>query len=116
MKGIVAFAFGVPDSIWSNRAIAQIASIKARDLGAPIFTQLDVPIPYWVAADRANEEAGNPPPTLRIAREAVLWAKLRSIEELWVVAAGPHLWRVVRDLKYAIHEAETEAQIKVQIC
>ena len=35
--GIVAFAFGVPDSIRSNRLIAEIASEKAWKFGAPVY-------------------------------------------------------------------------------
>ena len=104
-KGIVAFAYGVPDTIRSNRLIAQIALQKARELNAPVYTQNDVNI-VSILVFRTPEEPGNPPPTLRIARGAVQWAKHpdNRLVELWVVAAKPHLWRCMRDMKAAVQE------------
>ncbi len=61
-----------------------------------------------------EEEPGSPPPTLRIARGAVKWAKRHGLTELWVVAAKPHLWRALRDVQQAVREAEE--QIEVQSC
>ncbi len=103
--GIVAFAFGAPYTILSNRRIARIASRKAYELDAPVYTQLDVNIELGIKVEHTEEELGNPPPTLRIARGAVQWAKQRRLAVLWVVAAKPHLWRVLRDLNQAICEA-----------
>jgi len=106
--GVVAFAFGVPETIRSNQRIAQIASQKAREFKAPVYTQIDVRIDVRVDTDikveYAEEKTGNPPPTLRIARGATQWAKWRRITYLWVVAAKPHLWRCMRDLKKAVIE------------
>lgn len=112
--GIVAFAFGVPGTIRSNQRIAQIASRKARDLDAPVYTQLDVPIEPGVEVTYTDEEPGNPPPTLRMARGAVWWAKQREFRELWIVAAKPHLWRAIRDVEEALREAG--AAIEVRAC
>lgn len=113
--GVVAFAFGVPDSIRSNQLIARIASEKARELKAPIYTQLDVPVRSGsIKVTHTEEKPGNPPPTLRIARGAVSWAKSLGLEELWIAAAKPHLWRCERDLKYAVDEAKSK--INVCIC
>jgi len=61
-----------------------------------------------------EEKQGSPPPTLRIARGAVKWAKESGLEDLWIVAAEPHLWRCTRDLIYAVKEMR--AQIGVFIC
>lgn len=61
-----------------------------------------------------EEEQGSPPPTLRIARGAVSWAERLKLEELWVAAAEPHLWRCERDLKYARDEVGSE--IDIYIC
>jgi hypothetical protein len=94
--------------------IAQIASKKARELGAPIYTQLDVNPGKDIEIIRTEEEAGCPLPTLRIARGAVQWAKERGFTELWIVAAKPHLWRCERDLAQAVKEAKT--QIGVYVC
>lgn len=112
--GIVAFAFGVPETIRSNQHIARIASQKARELNAPVYTQLDVRVEPGVEVKYTNEESGNPPPTLRIARGVVQWAKRQRFIELWVVAAKPHLWRCVRDLTQSVREAGV--QIAIRVC
>ena len=123
--GIVAFAFGTPHFTLSNQCIAEIAMRKALSQGewrqgdvvvpAPIYTQRDIQMPRFLGRRyRAEEREGNPPPTLRIARGAIKWAKQQGVRKLWVVAAKPHLWRCIRDLKYAIREAD--AQIKVFVC
>jgi hypothetical protein len=113
--GIVAFAFGVPDTISSNRRIAEIASEKARELKAPIYTQFDVPIEQGIEVEYADEDehGSNPPPTLRIARKAVQWAKQRGLRRLWITAAKPHMWRCRRDLNEAVREAGAEIQIHI---
>lgn len=116
-RGIVAFAFGVPDTIRSNRSIAFVATFKARQLNAPIYTQADVKIfDPSVLVFHTPEEPNSPPPTLRIARGAVSWAKHpdNRLTELWVVAAKPHLWRAERDLRQAVREAG--GGIIVRIC
>lgn len=112
--GIVAFAFGAPADILSNRRIARIAEEKARELGAPVYTQLDIRVEPKIEVEYTDEQCGNPPPTLRIARGAIQWAKRRGFRELQIVAAKPHLWRCLRDLKYVIREIE--AQIEVCVC
>ena len=124
--GVVAFAFGAPWNILANWRIADIATLKARELGfsaigmnyAMIFTQWDIriDIPDWMKSNTVyiEEEPKSPPPILRIARWAVQAAKKRGLKELWVVAARPHLRRCIRDTRFAIREAD--AQIKVRIC
>lgn len=113
IAGIVAFAFGAPETIHSNQCIARIASWLARELNAPVYTQLDVRVEPGVEVKYTNEP-DNPPPTLRIARGAVQWAKQRGFRELWIVAAKPHLWRALRDIEQAVREAGGE--IKVRVC
>lgn len=112
--GVVAFAFGVPETILSNRRIAEIASKKARELNGRVYTQLDIRVEEGIPVEYTREETGNPPPTLRIARGAVQWAKRHGFTELWVVAAKPHLWRAMRDVQEAV--LEDEAQIEVCVC
>jgi len=112
--GIVAFAFGVPETILANRRIAEIASKKAQELNAPMYTQLDVRVEPGIQVEYTEEEPGNPPPTLRIARGAVQWAKSRRLTELWVVAAKPHLWRALRDVQQAVRE--DGMRIEVRVC
>ena len=104
----------MPDTIRPNQRIAEIASKKARELNGEIYTQLDIRIGEGVPVEYTKEEPGNPPPTLRIARGAVQWAKRHRFTELWVVAAKPHLWRALRDVQQAVREVE--AQIEVRAC
>jgi len=110
--GIVAFAFGVPDTILSNRRIAKIASEKAQELKAPVYTQLDIRIESEIEVEYTNEKPGNPPPTLRIARGAVRWAKRLGFKELWVSAAKPQLWRCLRDLEQAVREVDMQIKVR----
>jgi hypothetical protein len=112
--GILPFAFGVPETILSNRRIAQITSQKARELEAPVYTQLDISIEAGIEVEFTEEQPGNPPPTLRFARGAVEWARRKNLTDLWIVAAKPHLWRCVRDLIRAIREVK--AQIEIHVC
>jgi hypothetical protein len=111
--GIIAFAFGVPDTILSNRRIAEIASRKAKELKAPVYTQLDVHIqPDEIEIEYTDEKPGNPPPTLRIARGAVRWAKRLGLRELWISAAKPQLWRCLRDIEQAVREAGIQIKVR----
>jgi hypothetical protein len=112
--GVVAFAFGAPETILSNRRIAIVASQKARELCAPVYTQLDVRVESGIQVEYTEEEPGNPPPTLRIARGAVQWAKRHGFTMLFVVAAKPHLWRALRDVRAAVRE--DGARIGVRAC
>lgn len=114
--GIVAFAFGAPSVICSNDLIARIASWKAREFNAPVYTQLDVRIEPGIMVEFADEIPGDPPPTLRIARGAIRWAKQRGLTELWIVAAQPHIWRCARDLAESVREAGGGWQISIRIC
>ncbi|MEK7086638.1 MAG: hypothetical protein AAB935_00060 [Patescibacteria group bacterium] len=111
--GIIAFAFGAPEIIWPNRRIAEIATKKAREINAPVYTQLDIRVEPGIQVEY-TEELCNPPPTLRIARGAVRWAKRHGLTELWVVAAKPHLWRALRDVQQAVRE--DGVRIEVRVC
>ena len=112
--GIVAFGFGVPKTIRSNRLITTICSTKAYNLDATVYTQSDVCVGDAISVEYIKEEPGNPPPTLRVARGAVQWAIKKGFGELWVVAAEPHLWRCKRDMREAIKEAG--ARIALRVC
>lgn len=105
--GVVAFAFGVPKTLRSNRLIGEIASAYARAEGALIYTQHDVPVESGIDVTYIEQQRGEPPPTLRIARAAALWAKKKHIDHIWIVAAQPHIWRCERDLLRAFRETGT---------
>lgn len=114
MAGIVAFAFGAPSTILSNRRIAEIASRKAHGLERLVYTQLDIRVDSSVLVDYTWEKPGSPPSTLRMARGAVKWAKRYGLDRLWVAAAKPLLWRALRDLWQVVRESEE--QIEVCVC
>lgn len=110
ITGVVVFAFGTPATISSNERLARIASDRARRLVAPVYTQRDILVG---AEQRVQyiEEEGSPPPTLRIARGAVQWAIERGINHLLIIAARPHLRRVLRDVRKAVREARVEIEV-----
>lgn len=113
-SGIVAYAFGVPATIRANLTIARIAANKAHELGgAWIYTQSDVQFKEGdcVTAFYMEEEPGNPPPTLRIARGAVRLAMRDRISKLYIVAAKPHMWRALRDTRMAVKEAGADIEV-----
>ena len=111
---VVAFAFGVPNTLRSNRRIADIASKTAKSLGAAVYTQRDViPIEPGIAIELTDEDYPKRVPTLRIARGAVKWAAKRGCDELWVCAARPHVARCLRDLRYAVREANADIALKL---
>jgi len=111
--GIVAFAFGTPWTLKSNVKIGQIAGQKANEFNAEVYTQADIHIhpEYEAVVEYTHEHWDHQPPTLRIARGAVQWAKSKEIRRILVVAAGPHLWRAVRDLKMAVREAHEKIEV-----
>lgn len=108
---VVAFAFGTPADIKSNKCIARFASRLARKLEAPVYTQRDVPIRYKGRVMYTDETHGNPPPTLRMARGAMRFAKELGAQEIWIVAAKPHLERCRRDIREAASEIRFDPQI-----
>ncbi|MFA6146124.1 MAG: hypothetical protein WC697_02190 [Patescibacteria group bacterium] len=115
-NGVIAFAFGAPWNLCCNKQIAEIASQKALELKAPIFTQLDIHIELGIIkVFYIGKEYGDQLPTLRIARAAVKWAKEQGIGKLWVAAAEPHLWRCLRDLEQAISEAREKIGVEPAI-
>ncbi|OGG58642.1 hypothetical protein A2765_02875 [Candidatus Kaiserbacteria bacterium RIFCSPHIGHO2_01_FULL_56_24] len=101
-SGIVAFAFGFPDTVVANLAIARLAYEEASRLSAPIYTQHEVHVHGAEYVDAPGPQG--PIPTLRLCRAAVQWAHLRGLDEIVIGAAKPHLWRCIRDLEYAVQE------------
>jgi len=114
--GIVVFAFGAPKTIRSNTILGEIAARKAKKLNAAIFTQRDIVISEEMNVEynvEYIEEKDKPPSTLKIAQAAIAWAIKNGIEEIIVVAASPHLPRVLRDMRMAI--SINGAKIKVKV-
>lgn len=117
--GVVAFAFAVPADVPTNNRLKTLAERCAKHGASsnielcPIFTQPDIAIGFDFDVQFIEEEPNTPSPTLRIAREAVAWAQRRGLRYFWIVAAKPHLWRCVRDLKMAIAEAKADITLLV---
>lgn len=108
--GIVVFAFGTPSTTKANELLAKVGVGRCHVYSSvQVFTQRDIAITDTdISVQYCMENPGNPPPTLRIARQAVVWAKKERIMHLGIVAASPHVWRCRRDLLYAIKEANAQ--------
>jgi hypothetical protein len=114
-EAVVAFAFGVPNTLPSNRLIAEVASKKADALNIPVYTQWDVmPLAQGVQVVLTEENYPVRVPTLRIARGAIAWLAQNRISQVWLCAAAPHFARTTRDLHYAAKLAGWP--ITVEIC
>lgn len=107
-NGVVAFAFGAPANTPPNRAIARRAKeIASRHGELPIAAQHEVAPKYAYHLDEGKQCVS----TLWLAR------RLRGIapvswQKLLVVAAPPHLERVVRDLRYVGFDAEPDRELE----
>jgi len=115
--GVVAFAFGTPVKIRANVMLAAIAQQKALARNIPLYTQWDIASSVRTVDCTTIAQDAEPPPTLRIARGAMDWARKRGITQVWVVAAVPHMERVMRDLRIARSEQRVPVVLRrVQEC
>jgi len=97
--GIVAFAFGPPDSIEPNQTLSIITTKKARELNARVYAQKDIKITAkGVKVDYVKQNNKKALSTLQVAEKTVEWIKKNNITNLYVMAAKPHLWRCKRDI------------------
>jgi uncharacterized SAM-binding protein YcdF (DUF218 family) len=112
MKGVIVLAFGAPSDIRSNLILAEIAVKKAKELKAAIFTQRDIVISEEMNVEYIKEK-DKPPSTWQIAQAAVAWASKNGVEEIIVVAAPPHIPRVLRDMRMAMKEYGARIEVKV---
>jgi hypothetical protein len=110
MMGIVVFSYGFPNEITANKTLSEIAVAHAKRLEILILTQREVTIPGAQYVDQYHGQGAHP--TLRVARKAVMWAHILKMDYLWVVAMPPHMWRCLRDLKYAIEESGFDIKIR----
>jgi hypothetical protein len=113
-EAVIAFAFGVPNTLSSNRLVAAIASAKAEALGIPVYTQWDVvPLAPGIEVELTPENYPIRVPTLRIAHGAVAWMARNGISNIWLCAAAPHFARAARDLRYAARQARLPFAVKI---
>jgi len=104
--GIVAFGFGEPSGANPNANIGVLAlQCARRRAGTPIFTDRDVS-PHLAGASGIVEEIDPKriPTTYRLAKMAMERAKEYELNELQVVATTCHMWRCLRDLRWAAHD------------
>ncbi len=117
--GVVAFAFTCISWSTCERRLGSWAESQAKKHLAPLYTQIGIPIKSASVVvsriDEGRDQAGRPPPTLRVCRGAVDWALERDINVLHVVCAIPHTWRVLRDIRFAIRE-KSSTSIRVELC
>lgn len=103
--GVATWAFGLPHSLDANVLLSQLTELVSDRLGrAPIFTQPLIRVPDAFDVTYVAEPNDVPAPTLRIARGVAHWAQTQRLDEIHVVAAGPHLPRCLRDLGIAFAE------------
>ncbi len=111
--GIVAFAFGSPESLAVNHHIARQAFAEAWHHKGVVFTQADVPMYGPFRIERAEETPGNPPSTMQLAHACARWAKENGLMEVRIVAAPPHMWRARRDVQRALREQGLHPEVVV---
>ena len=100
--GIIIFAFGQPASIDSNLHLAAEAiNILFQKQIEKIFTQQDIKlsISEGIVDIKYVEEGSEPPSTLYIANKALTWALDNQLGKVIILAAKPHKWRCLRDVK-----------------
>jgi len=101
--GLVAFGFGEPYDLESNRLIAACVTKVAQTKEiVSIYTDRDVAL--HLPPDEAVVKQLDStlfPHTYRMAVFTVKQMKEEGVEELHAVAASCHLWRAVRDLRWA---------------
>lgn len=100
-SAVVAFAFGSPFTLSSNKEIARVASEIAEDVGCPVFTQELVPVtPGRDIRHVIEPENDYFASTFSIAQQAISWADGADVKRLYVVAAHVHIRRCMRDLRW----------------
>lgn len=113
----MGFAFATPASAFVNQVLRhRVVDIYNEQAGeVNIFTHCDLgdllPPIVRMRMQMTREEEGKPSTTLRMAREAVAFARKYRMTEIRVVAAKPHMWRCLRDIAKAMEEAKINLPI-----
>ncbi len=113
---IATFAFGAPAHILPNRILATIAQLEYMRRGGIILTQQDIQFDGGVTVTYIDIDPRkkDPPSTLYLARKIAEYVQShKEIEEVVIVAALPHVWRVTRDMKMALKEQSLATKITV---
>lgn len=121
---ILAFAFGNPHWLKSNKVIAKRAVNLARIFNADIFTQKDILIDKGVArhycimyaenkAIRQEDDYQEYLSTFDIIERFARCAKKEKWEKVWVVAAPQHIGRCLRDLEKTLKKENLKIEILI---
>ena len=114
--GIVAFGFGEPASTMPNLRIAACTAdlSRAKDVSM-VFTDRDVASHLVCEVMSVKEiDPERVPTTYRLAATAVKEAKTQQVVKLYVVTTPCHLWRCLRDLRWASHEQKVAIEFVPQ--
>ena len=101
--GVVAFSFGAPAHTSSNQFIAHhTMALIDTEPTAVLYTDREI-VPHltYVTAAVATLDPSLYPSTYRLALFAIKEAKKRDLSTLVVVAAPYHVWRCLRDVRWA---------------
>ena len=111
--GVFAFAFGVDCVIMSNVAIAKRAAHAAEYFDAMVFTQLDVHLMGVSVEYFKPVVPGVYLSTLDLSRWMAKRAKEERLTEIRIVAAQPHVWRCLRDVRAALRAERLNILVSV---
>lgn len=109
LPGIVVFGFGFPTDIVANQLLTEMAKWEMSLDSTPVFTQREIVLDGAEYSDAPGPQG--PMTTLRVCRAAVQWAHLRGLDEIMIIAAKPHLWRCLRDMRYAAREVNFDIKV-----
>lgn len=104
--------FGVPAALPSNRAIAEAALIESRARNIPIFS---APKDIFDFSDYENCSFSDFPgyvSTVKQVRALAQAAEEMAWKRVLVVAAPPHRWRALRDVRAAGFSAEADDSLR----
>ena len=104
----MVFSFGSARTALSNVTLGTLAIEQASQGTSHMYAHPNVPVRHIVEPINITEPPGWNMSTLNMARMAIRWAKRNKFDQLVVVAAKPHLWRCVRDLRVAAREARAD--------
>lgn len=118
---IVVFGFGRPD-ICSNKLLKMVTikRIKRMELEGKevlVVTQRDINLDKLVAEARVEvvyvDEKGKAPSTYKIVKKAVEILKKNGLSELLIVAARPHIKRILRDFRKVLEKERIKIPMRV---
>jgi hypothetical protein len=109
---VFALNFGLPAALPANRAIAEAALRASRTRNIPVFY---APLGIFDLEDypsRICADFNGYISTVKQVRALVETARQRAWRHVLVIAAPPHRWRALRDVRAAGLEAEVDNSLR----